>query len=172
MNAIDLLIGTLISSSGVRDDLHLRVMLDTVEQLTVMWHLSDISNIKEGLQTGKKSREKFIVVHAVAELVEALHYKPEGRGLDTRRCQLIFSIYVILSGALGPRVYAASNRNESQERKKYFSVVERDRCVKLINSPPFMSRLCRQCGIRNMSQPHRPPRAVTGIDLFCFLADL
>ena len=28
--------------------------------------------------------------HAVAQLVEALHYKPEGRGLDSRWCHWIF----------------------------------------------------------------------------------
>jgi len=28
-----------------------------------------------------------ILGHAVAQLVEALRYKPEGRGFDSRRCQ-------------------------------------------------------------------------------------
>jgi hypothetical protein len=47
----------------------------------------------------------------VAQLVEALRYKPEGRGLDSRRCHRHNP-----SGrttALG--VDSASNRNESQE---------------------------------------------------------
>jgi len=30
--------------------------------------------------------------HAVAQLVEALHYKPEGRGFDTRWYHWIFSL--------------------------------------------------------------------------------
>jgi hypothetical protein len=30
------------------------------------------------------------VVHAVAHLVEALRYKPEGRGFDSRWCNWIF----------------------------------------------------------------------------------
>jgi hypothetical protein len=30
--------------------------------------------------------------HAVAQLVEALRYKPEGRGLDSRWCHWIFSL--------------------------------------------------------------------------------
>jgi hypothetical protein len=30
--------------------------------------------------------------HAVAQLVEALRYKPEGRGFDSRWCNWIFSL--------------------------------------------------------------------------------
>ena len=32
------------------------------------------------------------VGYAVAQLVEALHYKPEGRGFDSRWCQWNFSL--------------------------------------------------------------------------------
>ena len=39
--------------------------------------------------------------HAVAQLVEALRYKPEGRGFDSRWCHWIFFIGIILSSALG-----------------------------------------------------------------------
>ena len=47
--------------------------------------------------------------HAVAHLVEALRYKSEGRGFDSRCCHWIFFI----SAALW--VDSASNRNEYQE---------------------------------------------------------
>ena len=46
--------------------------------------------------------------HAVAQLVEALRYKPEGRGFDPRWCHSNFSHY-------GRGVDSASNRNEYQE---------------------------------------------------------
>jgi len=37
--------------------------------------------------------------HAVAQLVEALRYKPEGRGFDSRWCHLGFFIDIILPAA-------------------------------------------------------------------------
>jgi len=38
--------------------------------------------------------------HAVAQLVEALRYKPEGRGFDSQWCHWIFFIDIILPAAL------------------------------------------------------------------------
>jgi hypothetical protein len=43
------------------------------------------------------------VEHAVALLVEAMCYKTEGRGFQTRRGRWIVSIYLIFPGALGPQ---------------------------------------------------------------------
>jgi hypothetical protein len=42
-------------------------------------------------------------------VVEALGYKPEGRGFET---DVAFKIYLILPPALGPFVYSASKINE------------------------------------------------------------
>jgi hypothetical protein len=40
--------------------------------------------------------------HAVAQLVGALRYKSEGRGFDSRWCDLEFFIDIILPAALWP----------------------------------------------------------------------
>jgi hypothetical protein len=48
-------------------------------------------------------------------VVEALHYKPEGREFDSRWCHWIFFIDIILPVALMTRVDSTSNRNEYQE---------------------------------------------------------
>jgi hypothetical protein len=51
------------------------------------------------------------------------------------------------------------------EKKKRFWRVGRCQHVRMIAFPPSVSRLFRQCGIPNISQPYRPPRTVTGIAL-------
>jgi hypothetical protein len=47
-------------------------------------------------------------------------------------------------------------------------VVKRGRCIRMITSPPSVSRLSRQCGILSISQPYRPPQSVTGIALLFY----
>ena len=51
----------------------------------------------------------------MAQLVEALRYKPEGRGFDSRSCHYIFSLAKSFRPHYGPGVDSASNRNEYQE---------------------------------------------------------
>jgi hypothetical protein len=51
----------------------------------------------------------------VAQLVEALHYKPEGRGFDFRWCHWVFDCHNPSGSNFGPGVDSASNRNEYQE---------------------------------------------------------
>jgi hypothetical protein len=51
----------------------------------------------------------------VAQLVEALRYKPEGRRFDSRSCHLNYSLTESFRPQCGPGVDSASNRNEYQE---------------------------------------------------------
>jgi hypothetical protein len=50
-----------------------------------------------------------------------------------------------------------------------FLKIKRGRQVRLTTQPPSVSRLSRQCGIFNISQPHTSPRPVKGISLLSFL---
>jgi hypothetical protein len=51
----------------------------------------------------------------VAQLVEALRYKLEGRGFDSRWSHWNFSVTEPFRSHCGPGVDSASNRNEYQE---------------------------------------------------------
>jgi len=74
----------------------------------------------------------------VAQLVEALHYKPEGRGFDSRWCHWSFSLTQFFRPHYGPAGDSASNRNEYQ---KYFLWGKGGRCVGLTTLPPS----CAEC---------------------------
>jgi len=60
--------------------------------------------------------------YAVVQLVEALRYKPEGRGFDSQWCLWNFSFTQSFQPHYGPGVDSASNKNEYQE---YFLGVKR-----------------------------------------------
>jgi len=71
--------------------------------------------------------------HAVAQFVEALRYKLEGRGFDSLWCRWNF-YWHIPPAAYGPGVDSASNRNEYQE---YFLRGKGGRCLRLTTLPPY-----------------------------------
>jgi hypothetical protein len=53
--------------------------------------------------------------HKLAQLVEALRYKSEGRGFDSRWCDWNFSLTQSFRPHCGPGLDSAPSRNEYQE---------------------------------------------------------
>jgi len=73
------------------------------------WNLLGLSRPVQGLLL------HYIIGHVVTLLVEAMRYKPEGRGFDSRWCHWNFPLIYFFWPHYGPGVDSASNRNEYQE---------------------------------------------------------
>jgi hypothetical protein len=111
----------------------------------------------------------FIVVFKILDIRSWLgHYATNRKVAGSRPDEVneLFSIYIILSAALGHGIYSASIINEYQkQKKKCLWGVDRGRWVKLTTLPLSVSWLSRQCESFDNSQPYRPPRPVAGIAL-------
>jgi hypothetical protein len=96
--------------------------------------------------------------------VEALCYKPEGRGFEIRWGEWISSIYLILPAALGLGVYSASSRNEYRKQENNVSR-SRARLVCKVDKPyRHLWAICLDnVGSSTSRKPILPPRPVTGI---------
>ena len=79
-----------------------------------------------------------VLGHAMAQFVEALRYKPEGGGFDSRWCRWDFSLMSSFRPHYNPAADSASNRNEYQE---YFLGGKSGRWVGLTTLPPS----CADC---------------------------
>ena len=90
----------------------------------------------------------FVWGHAVAQLVEALRYKPEGRVFDSRWSHWDISLIKSFQPHYGPRVDSASNRNKYQGIDICWRVKD-GRCLGLITLPPLICRLPRNSGSPN-----------------------
>jgi len=86
----------------------------------------------------KRKLQRLWLGHSVAQLVEALRYKLERCGFDSRWCHWNFSLIQSLRPHYGPGVDSASNRNEYQE---YFLGGRGDQCIGLTTLPPS----CADC---------------------------
>jgi hypothetical protein len=75
----------------------------------------------EDSNTQRAGKTFLFSMSTVAQLVEALCYKPEGRGFDSRWCNLNFLLTQSSRPHYGPGIDSVSNRNEYQ---KYFLEVK------------------------------------------------
>jgi hypothetical protein len=91
----------------------------------------------------------------VAQLVEALRYKPEGRGFDFRLCHWNFSL-TYYRQRYDPWGDSVSNRNEYQE---YFLGGKSGRSAELTTFPPS----CADCLEIWVLPSHRTLRACSGL---------
>jgi len=100
--------------------------------------------------------------HAVVQLVEALRYKPEGRGFDTGWCQWNFTLTWSFRPYNDTGVKSVSNRNKYQE---YFVRGKGDRCVELTILPLS----CTNCLQILVSQLLGTVRKCPGLQKDCFI---
>jgi len=103
----------------------------------------------------------------VAQLVEALRYKPESRGFDSRWRQCNFSLTFSFRPHYGPGVDSASNRNEYQE---YFQGDKRRPVRRADNSTTFMCRFSWNLGVSTSWKPQGLSRPVMGLLYLLFIS--
>ena len=98
--------------------------------------------------------------HAVVQLVEALRYKPEVCGFDSRWCHWSFSFTKSFRPHCGPGVDSAPNRKEYQE---YFLGGKGGRCVGLTTLPHSCSLLSWNLGASTSWDHQGLSRPVMGL---------
>ena len=97
----------------------------------------------------------------MAQVVETLRNKSEGRGFGSRWCHWNFLLTESFRPHYGPGVDSACNRNEYKE---YFLGGKGGRCIGLATLPIVL-----KSGILNLLEPSGPFQACNGIALFCFV---
>ena len=100
----------------------------------------------------------------MAQFVEALRYKPEGRRFDSRWCHWNFSLTYSFRSHYGPGVDSASNRNLYQE---YFLGRKSGRWVGLTTLPPSCAD-CLDIWEPQTPETSGPVQACNGIALPVF----
>ena len=104
----------------------------------------------------------FLWQYVLAQLVEAVRYKPGGRGFDSRICHWNFSLTLSFRPHWGPGTYSVSDINEYQGS---FLGDKGGRCLGLTTAPPSCSDFHRNFGTLNLMWISGPVQACTGIAL-------
>jgi hypothetical protein len=109
----------------------------------------------------KYTPPRCVLVARGSVVAKALRYKPEGRGFEIRWGEWMF--FNLPNPSVGSWALGFIQLTDN-----VFGGVKSGRCIGLTSLPPSVSRLSRQCGILNISQPYRPPWTVPGIALLYF----
>jgi hypothetical protein len=94
---------------------------------------------------------------------------PECHGFEAQWGNWIFSIYLVLLAALV--LWFTQPPTDMSSRDSIFKCFLQTECgwCRRLTTSPFVSLLCRQCGILNIWPTYRPPWPVTGIAYFLLL---
>jgi hypothetical protein len=74
-------------------------------------------------------------------VVEAVCYKPEGRGFETPKGKMIFSSDLIFPAALGPGIYSAVTEMSTRSRKIMFLGIR----ARLVRKADSLTAICEPC---------------------------
>jgi hypothetical protein len=119
-----------------------------------------LPNLQSKLSAFIFQKAKYLTLSRVAQLVEALRYKREGRGFDSQLCHWNFSLTCFFRPHYGPGVDSTTKKKSSRN----ISLGSKDgRCVELTTLPPSCADCLEIWGPQTSWNPQGLSRPVMGL---------